>query len=279
MKRILITGANSYIGTSFENYIKQFDGYEVDTVDMIDSSWRQKDFSNYDVVFHVAGIAHIKETKKNADLYYKINRDLAYETAQKAKNEGVGQFVFLSSMSVYGMDTGIITKETVPTPKSNYGKSKLQAEHLILGIADNNFNVCVIRPPMVYGRACKGNYQTILKIVRKSPVFPNLKNQRSMIYIGNLNSFVEMCINKNVSGIYCPQNREYVQTSHMVELIAKNIQKKIYLSVVLGIVVNIIKRYVCYVRKAFGNLVYMNMEDFEFSYCITSYEESIKESL
>ena len=105
MKRILITGANSYIGTSFEKYVKQWPKeYTVDTIDMIKGTWKEKSFSGYDVVFHVAGIAHIKETKKNAPLYYKVNRDLTYEVAKKAKKEGIKQFVFLSSMSVYGIE-------------------------------------------------------------------------------------------------------------------------------------------------------------------------------
>ena len=113
MKKILITGANSYIGVSFENYMKQWaDEYSVDTVDMIDGTWREKDFGGYDAVFQVAGIAHKKETKENFELYYKVNRDLAIETAKKAKKDGVKQFIFLSSMSVYGMDTGVITNET-----------------------------------------------------------------------------------------------------------------------------------------------------------------------
>ena len=124
MKKILITGANSYIGTSFEKYILENypQEYTVETVDMTNPSWKEKDFSEFDCVFHVAGIAHIKETKEKAKLYYSVNRDLAVETTEKAKNEGVKQFVFLSSMSVYGIETGIINKETVPEPKSNYGK-------------------------------------------------------------------------------------------------------------------------------------------------------------
>lgn len=159
MKKILITGANSYIGTSFEKYMAQWpEKYQVDTVDMIDGTWREKDFSGYDTVFHVAGIAHQKETQENAELYYKINRDLAFDTAVKAKTDGVKQFIFLSSMSVYGLETGVITKETVPTPKSNYGKSKLQAEELLNGLADETFKVAILRPPMVYGKGCKGNY-------------------------------------------------------------------------------------------------------------------------
>ena len=166
MKRILITGANSYIGASFETYIKQWDEeYSVDTVDMIDDAWREKDFGAYDVVFHVAGIAHKKETKDNAQLYYKVNRDLAFETAAKAKTDGVKQFIFLSSMSVYGMVTGVVAKDTVPCPKSNYGKSKLQAEEYINRLGSEKFKVCTLRPPMVYGKDCKGNFQTIVKVI------------------------------------------------------------------------------------------------------------------
>ena len=158
MKKILITGANSYIGTSFESYMKQFgDEYAVDTVDMIDGAWREKSFAEYDVVFHVAGIAHRKETKENAGLYYKVNRDLAIDVATKAKADGVKQLVFLSSMSVYGMETGVITRETSPAPKSNYGKSKLQAEEGISLLKSDSFKVAVLRPPMVYGEGCKGN--------------------------------------------------------------------------------------------------------------------------
>lgn len=119
MKKILITGKNSYIGESVENWLlKEPDKYKVDTVDMKDGSWKEKDFSEYDVVFHVAGIAHIKETSDNQELYYKVNRDLAYETAQKAKQGGIKQFVFLSSMSVYGVETGVINKNTPVCPNN-----------------------------------------------------------------------------------------------------------------------------------------------------------------
>ena len=102
MKRILITGAGSYIGNSFIRYMQQFPGqYQTEAVDMIDGSWREKSFAGFDAVYHVAGIAHIRETTENAHLYYEVNRDLAVETARKAKADGVPQFIFLSSMSVY----------------------------------------------------------------------------------------------------------------------------------------------------------------------------------
>ena len=269
MKKILITGANSYIGTSFEKYITENypDDYVIDTVDMIEGTWREKDFSGYDSVFHVAGIAHQKETKKNAHLYYEVNRDLAIETAKKAKTDGVKQFIFLSSMSVYGMDVGVITKETIPHPKSNYGKSKLQAEDGINKIASDTFRVCFIRPPMVYGEGCKGNYQAIVKLVERLPFFPRVNNERSAIYVDNLTLFVEMAIKKELCGIYFPQNRDYVNTKELAYNIAKKKGKRIYFSYLMGLGVLVFRPFITMLKKAFGNLIYENTEDFNFSYC------------
>ena len=255
MKNILITGANSYIGTSFENYLKKWaNEYNVDTVDMIDGSWKNKNFSKYDIVFHVAGIAHKKETKENTELYYKVNRDLAYEVAKKAKTEGIKQFIFLSSMSVYGMETGIIRKDTIPSPKSSYGKSKFQAEELLKSLQDSRFIIAILRPPMIYGIGCKGNYVKLEKFALKSPIFPNIKNKRSMLHIGNLCEFVKKIIDKDGGGLFLPQNEEYVCTSDMVREIAKAHGKKIYMIKLFNPLLRILKFSI--VNKVFGDLVY-----------------------
>ena len=258
MKKVLITGANSYIGTSFEKYIKDnyADQYQVDTIDMIDGSWRKKSFKGYDAVFHVAGIAHQKETKTNAHLYYEINRDLAIEVAKKAKAEGTKQFIFLSSMSVYGMDTGVITKDTKPNPKTNYGKSKLEAEEHIAVLKDKTFKICVLRPPMVYGDGCKGNYQTIVKLVKKYPFFPRVNNKRSLVHINNLVMFVKDAVDKELNGLYFPQDKEYIRTVDLAKNIAEQMNKKIYFSFLLGLGVTILKPFVGKLKKAFGNLIY-----------------------
>ncbi len=233
MKKILITGANSYIGTSFEKYVSQWpDKYIVDTVDMIDGTWKQKDFSKYDVVFHVAGIAHVSPNPKLKELYYKVNRDIAIETAKKAKLEGIKQFIFMSSIIVYG-DSGkigekkIITKETVPNPTNFYGKSKLQAEEGIRALADDNFKVVILRPPMIYGKGSKGNYSKLAKAALILPIFPDIGNERSMLHIDNLCEFIRLMIKNEESGIFFPQNAEYVQTSEMVRLIAEVHGKKL----------------------------------------------------
>lgn len=280
MKKILVTGANSYIGQSFEKYMSKWpEEYQVETIDMIDGTWRSKDFSAYDVVYHVAGIAHRKETSENAGLYYEVNRDLSVEVAQKAKREGVDQFIFLSTMSVYGKNVGVITKETQPLPVTHYGKSKLEAEKCIETLRDDRFLLAILRPPMVYGKNCKGNFQSIIKLVQKLPIFPKVKNQRSMIYIDHLSLFVKMCIDKKVDGLYFPQNREYIQTTDIANIVASSINKRIYFSRLLGLAVKICMPFLTIAQKGFGTLVYHDTEDFDYEYCIRDNSESISESV
>lgn len=282
MKRILITGANSYIGTSFEKHIKDNypAEYGVDTIDMIDGSWREKDFSDYDVVFHVAGIAHQKETKKNAQKYYEVNFKLAVETAKKAKSEGVAQFILLSSMSVYGMDVGVITKNTSLNAQNNYGKSKLMAEEELVKLQEESFCVTIVRPPMVYGPGCRGNFNSLMTFANKLPVFPKIKNQRSMIYIDNLCEFVKIAVDKRLCGFYMPQNKEYVNTCDMAQWILEEQGKTIYTSRILALGVKMIMPFVGAAKKAFGSLTYhKELECLNFSYCIVETEESVKKSV
>ncbi len=255
MKKVLITGQNSYIGTSFENWLnKDIVNYKVEAIDMKDGSWKDADFSQYDVVFHVAGIAHIKETSENQELYYKVNRDLAYECAQKAKIDGVLHFVFLSSMSVYGIEKGTIAKNSQLSPNTAYGKSKIEAEELINKLQDDLFTISTIRPPMVYGKGCKGNYPRLAKLALKTPIFPWIENKRSMIYIDNLSEFIKQLIDNQSGGLFLPQNSEYVNTSEMVRLIAKAHGKTIKMTKLFNPLFKLLN--VSTVNKVFGDLVY-----------------------
>ncbi len=287
MKKILITGANSYIGVSFESYIKEHhpEEFAVDTVDMIDGSWRDKSFAGYDAVFHVAGIAHAdvgnvsEETKA---LYYKVNTDLTAETAAKAKNDGVKQFVFMSSAIVYGESAPIgkakvIGKDTIPTPANFYGDSKLQAENRILPLQSDDFNVVVLRPPMIYGRGSKGNYPTLSKLARKLPVFPYVKNERSMLYIENLCEFVRLMIVNGEHGVFHPQNGEYSNTADLVKMIAAVHNKKIFVIKGFGWALKLASHITGIVNKAFGNMSYdMSISEYTENYRICGLEESIK---
>lgn len=257
MKKILITGAGSYIGESFARYLQQFPGeYQTESVDMIGGSWREKSFAGFDAVYHVAGIAHIRETAENAHLYYEVNRDLAVETARKAKEDGVPQFVFLSSMSVYGIEEGCITRKTQPNPKSNYGKSKLQAEKGLEELCSEDFRIAVLRPPMVYGEGCKGNYQSLVKFARVMPFFPDYQNKRSMLHIDGLCETVKKLIDTQGSGLFLPQDPQYVCTCRMVRSIASEMGKNMKLLKILNPAVSVAKRCTGMGKKAFGDLYY-----------------------
>ncbi|OUQ27977.1 NAD-dependent epimerase [Lachnoclostridium sp. An131] len=291
MKKVLITGANSYIGTSFEAWAKEKypEEFEIDTIDMVDGSWRETSFAGYDAVFHVAGIAHadvghVSEERKA--FYYKINRDLAIETAQKAKRDGVKQFVFMSSMIVYGESAGlgkrkVVTRNTKPHPANFYGDSKWQADKGVRKLADDSFHVAVLRPPMIYGKGSKGNYPLLAKMARKLPVFPDIQNERSMLYIGNLCEFLCLLMKSGDGGIYFPQNAEYVRTSEMVRLIAKTAGHRIWITRLLNPAVwvagKISGKVSGMVNKAFGNMTYdMTMSQaFEGKYRCVSLVRSI----
>lgn len=285
MKKILITGADSYIGTSVENFLIQRGGYSIDTVDMIDGTWREKSFRGYDAVFHVAGIAHSDTGKVSDDtkaLYYKVNCDLAVETAEKAKAEGVLQFIYMSSAIVYGDSAPIgkpkrITKDTPVNPANFYGDSKLQAENGLLKLSDDSFKVVILRPPMIYGKGSKGNYPVLAKMAKKLPLFPKVKNERSMLYIGNLAEFIRLMIDNCESGIFFPQNNEYSSTSDIVRIIAESSGKKSHLIGGVTWSLKLLSHFTGLVNKAFGNLSYdMELSEYKEDYRLYSLEESIK---
>lgn len=225
LRKVLITGANSYIGTSVEKWLNDSNNeYQVDTLDMLDDNWRTFDFSQYDTVLHVAGIAHADvgnisdEIKKK---YYKVNTELTIETARKAKESNVKQFIFMSSMIVYsGCGETRITRDTNPKAENFYGDSKLQADLRLQELNDDSFKVVIVRPPMIYGKGAKGNYQMLAKLATKLPVFPIVDNKRSMLHIDNLCEFIKLMIDNEESGVFFPQNKEYTNTSDMVQMIA-----------------------------------------------------------
>lgn len=272
MLKVLLTGANSYIGTHISGYLSRWpDEYHIETIDMKGNAWRKQSFSGYDSIIHVAGIAHIRT--KNLDEqarkeYWQINAVLPVEVAKKARDEGTAQFIFFSSMSVYG-EIGnlnppvIITKDTKPAPKDIYGKSKLFAENELGKLSTEYFRVCILRPPMVYGPGAKGNYNSLVRIARSMPVFPNIKNQRSMIEIEQLSIFIKKLIDLRKNGLYFPQDAEYSCTVDIVKRHADSMGKRIRLTKILNPFVYILAKMPgvigIKISKAFGSLIY----DFE----------------
>ena len=273
-RKVLITGANSYIGSSFKDYAKEHypKNFLIEELDLLEDSWRNKDFSTYDIVYHVAGLAHAdvgklsEETKEN---YYRVNTDLSLAVARKAKEEGVRNFIFMSSMIVYGDSAPlgkkkIIDADTIPSPANFYGDSKLQADVAVRALANENFKVIVLRPPMIYGKGSKGNYPLLAKLAKLSPIFPEVKNERSMLYIENLCELLcqIMLLGKmnRQSVVLLPQNKDWVQTSAMVEEIARAKGKKVKriksLRLFVTVAGKIPGKIGGMIHKAFGNFSY-----------------------
>lgn len=294
-KRVLITGTSGYLGTSFEQYIGKINGdmpqnlWHVTFVSMRNEKWKEMDFAEYDVILHAAGIVHRKEEPDMEQLYFDVNYKLTRELAEKAKADMAAaeeaseskrsmQFVFLSTMSIYGVVSGRITADTKPAPTNFYGKSKLAAEEALQELADENFIVSIVRPPMIYGRECTGNYRLLEKLATKIPFFPKTSNERSMLYIDNLSEFLRLVMEQNAGGIFCPQNAEYVNTSEMVALIRKSYGKAGVTIPGFGWLLNLLAGKSSLFAKVFGTLTYdKNMSVYETvgNYQIANFEESI----
>ena len=288
MKKILITGAGSFIGTSVTAYLGKWpEAYQIETLDMLGDGWKEKDFSGFDTVFHVAGIAHSDSGKippEKEALYYAVNRDLTVQTAQKAKEAGVKQFIFMSSAIVYGDSAPIgkdkyITKDTLPAPANCYGDSKLQAERGLQALESEDFRIVILRPPMIYGPGSKGNYPILSRLAGMLPLFPLVENRRSMLYIGNLAEFVRLMIENEEQGIFWPQNAEYSNTSRLVAMIAEAKGKKIRLVKGFTWALKLMSRATSLVNKAFGSLCYdMALSEYPQNYRKFTLEESIEET-
>jgi nucleoside-diphosphate-sugar epimerase len=274
--KVAIFGKNSYIGKSFCSRTSSVFNIDSKYINSRNEEWKNISFLDFDVILHVAGIAHVSTDPNMGSLYYSVNRDLPIAVAIKAKAEGVKQFIFMSSIIVFGRKTNI-TADTKPEPTNFYGKSKLQAEEGLLALADDTFNVTIIRTPMVYGPNCKGNFPALIKLAHQTIVFPDFKNKRSMIYIDNLCVFIELCMENQISGIVYPQNTEYVSTKDIIAQAAVCMCKKIYFTKVFNPLINILSREIQVVNKVFGTKIYdASLSPNREQYNIYTFEESIR---
>lgn len=288
MKRVLIVGEGSYVGTSVRNYLEKWpDRYEVSVVDTLGGKWEAADFSAYDTVYHVAGIAHSdvkKISEEQKKLYYKVNTDLAINVARKAKEAGVRQFIFMSSAIIYGESasigkTKVITRDTGYSPANCYGDSKVQAEIGLRKLEGDGFRLVILRCPMIYGKGSKGNFPVLRKLAMKLPLFPKIENKRSMLYIGNLAEFVRLMIENEETGTFWPCNREWSNTSELVKMIAAEHGRKTLLIPGIAWLLKLLSCFTGLVNKAFGSLVYEEgLGDYRTDYRLYTLAQSIKET-
>ncbi|SKB26418.1 NAD-dependent epimerase/dehydratase family protein [Malaciobacter marinus] len=232
MKKLLITGSNGFVGKYFINKYKN--KYDIKTFSFLKDDINSLDCSDVDVVFHLSALVH-QMAGASASEYERVNVTQTLELAKKAKKSGVKHFVFMSTVKVYGEETiNVYTESSECKAEDEYGKSKLKAEEKLLKLEDESFKVSIIRTPIVYGYGVKANIKSLVNLVDKISILPfgKIENKRSMVYIGNLCHLVDVVIGATevaLPSVFLASDDEPLSTSRLCELIAKSLNKKVYL--------------------------------------------------
>lgn len=226
--KILITGSNGYLGSSFINSYQN--KYDFEKFSLLTQTLEDCNLDSVDTVLHCAALVHQKQ-EHSYEKYHEINVVYPVKLARLAKQNGAKQFVFISTVAVYGEDEEKLDENTICNPATTYGKSKLEAEKKLLELNDDNFVVSIIRPPMIYGKDAPGNIASLVKLVKKVPIIPlgGICNKRSFVSVQNLCHMIDEVIIQRENGIFLASDDEPLSTSRLVELIAKNLEKKVYL--------------------------------------------------
>lgn len=286
-KRVLITGEKGYIGMHIQQWLLQQSSiYSVEMLNVRTDEWQESCFQDVDVLIHTAGIVH-QPNITDWETYKKINIDLSVSLAQKAKMEGVRQFVFFSTMAVYGkskrLTKNVIDEETEICPVSLYGKSKHQAEKELQKLQSDTFKIVIVRPPNVFGKNCKGGYISGFRsIVSRLPAlpyaYPDIK--QSTIYIDNLCELIRLIIESEVSGCFMPQDGAPVSAIELMTAISDSVGVKKRKSRLLGIGIYLLS-FLPLVKKAYGGVAYSEEMTayFHNQYIVVSFEEGIRRTL
>ncbi len=228
MNKVLVTGATGYLGSNFIDMF--YDKYEFLQFSLQKESIEHIDFHDVDVVLHCAALVHQK-MEYSYEKYYEINIEYPVNLAKKAKAFGVKQFVFISTIAVYGEGEQLLYENTECNPVTSYGGSKLEAEMQLQALEDDNFIVSIIRPPMIYGENAPGNIDSLVRLIKKVSVLPlgEIDNKRSFVYVGNLCHLIDVLIENKQNGIFLASDDKAISTTRLIELIAKELDRKVYL--------------------------------------------------
>lgn len=260
MKKLLITGANGFVGSYFINQYTEM--YNIKTFSFLKDHFETIDYNEMDAVIHLSALVH-QMGGTNPSEYEKVNVSQTLQLAQKAKNAGISHFIFMSTVKVYGEESDTVYTETTPChPKDDYGISKLRAEQALQALEDEHFKVSIIRTPIVYGAGVKANIKNLIKLIQKVPVLPfgNTKNQRSMVYVGNLCALLETILEKKTSGIFLACDDSSLSTTQFMREIAASLEKKCYL-INIPLFESLLKDLKpTFHRRLYGNLIVDNTE-------------------
>lgn len=226
---LLVTGANGFIGSYFKTKYSRV--YNIQTFSFLENYFNCLSINNVQVVLHLSALVH-QMGGASTEEYERINITQTLDLAIKAKKAGVKQFIYMSTVKVYGEEnTNAYNEQSICNPQDDYGKSKLKAELKLKKLHEDNFVVTIIRTPIVYGYGVKANIKRLISLVNKAPILPfgAINNKRSMVYIGNLCHLIYTLIDQRRSGIFLANDDHPLSTTHFIELIAVALHKNIYL--------------------------------------------------
>lgn len=241
--RILLIGGNGYIGKSLKK--KFIDaGNEVFTLGRSNSNDFKYDLTqelelkekpkDIDTVIHLAGVVH---NKKHANSFYEptFKTDvLIHKNVLKLLNIlNPINFVFLSSVAIYGKDGGvdICESDLVRSPFNSYGRSKFVGENLFLNQENKNLKVTILRLPMVITLPeLNGNLKTLSILAKKKLLvgFDFKTAERSYILDFELSQIL-LNLNLIPGGIYNVKNGE-TRLSDLIEIFIEHYNKHYRLS-------------------------------------------------
>lgn len=283
--RLLITGSNGFIGCYLCRYLiaKYYKEEVISRISLRDDKWREMSFTGVDVIVHCAALVHKNSNDFPLEEYERVNTSLTIDLAKKAKEDGVKQFIFMSTKGVYGLKKNcfhvvVIDQNTLVKPFKKYGISKYKAEQALLALQDDSFKVAIIRAPFIYGKGCPGNYQSLRKMVLKYRFVPKIASKISFLYIDNLCELIRQIIEQQRDGFFMPQNLPVHSSSEMALLIAQYNHKRVLYTSILNPLIRVASLFVKNINSAFGSSYYderLSAID-GIDYQIVGFEESIR---
>jgi nucleoside-diphosphate-sugar epimerase len=230
----LITGSSGFVGTNLLNHLKAIDNIKTINLDLKISK-SIKISEDVDCVIHLAGKAHDLKNVSDPDEYYYVNYELTKKLFNAFIDSNAKTFIFISSVKA-AVDSieEALTEQTIPTPTTHYGISKLLAENYIINHPIfSNKKYFILRPSLIHGPGNKGNFNLLFKLMEYGIPWPlgSFENKRSFCSINNLIFVIEDIISRNdiESGIYNVADDQPVSTNELIKIISEATNRKIFI--------------------------------------------------
>ena len=233
--KILLTGSGGFVGKNLSAYLKNFGSIDIVPIN-VRAPLHKLQFSEGDVIIHLAGKAHDLKRTSDDEEYFTVNRDITIALFNQFIDSNTRDFIFFSSVKA-AADTldEILDEEFSPQPLTPYGQSKLQAENYLLNQKlPEGKRLIILRPCMIHGPGNKGNLNLLYSVVKRGIPYPlaAFQNKRSFLSIANLSYIIDkiICDSEIPGGIYNVADDEPLSTNQVITLIAEasNIKPKLW---------------------------------------------------